>query len=180
MSVKLKCHSNWNVTQIEMSLKLESHWNWNVTQILMSLKLEDLIDWNGCKSLKPLKKLILIWFFGKGFSNYNALFLNSHGYIWSSGWILSALFRFSKPWCVPSVSGRVEKNQGRQKPLPWTEHFRLGHYFERPLVNWIPKEVPRPKPCGPEGLGRETSPWDSIHHLHPRLFHILSFFGLPD
>ena len=37
MSLKLECHSNWNLTQIRMSLKLESHLNWNVTQIGMSL-----------------------------------------------------------------------------------------------------------------------------------------------
>ena len=31
-SLKLECHSNWNVIRIEMSLKLECHENWNVTQ----------------------------------------------------------------------------------------------------------------------------------------------------
>ena len=45
MSLKLKCHSIWNVTQssvtqIEMSLKLKCHSNWNVIQIETSLKLK--------------------------------------------------------------------------------------------------------------------------------------------
>ena len=56
MSLKVECHSNWNVTHIEclsnlnvtkivMSLKLECHTNWNVTQISVSLK-------NECHSLE--------------------------------------------------------------------------------------------------------------------------------
>ena len=40
MSLKLECHSNWNVTQIGMTLKLKCHSIWNVTQIEVSFKLE--------------------------------------------------------------------------------------------------------------------------------------------
>ena len=32
MSLKFKCYSNWNMTQVVMWLKLECHFNWNVTQ----------------------------------------------------------------------------------------------------------------------------------------------------
>ena len=50
------------------------------------------------------------------------------------------------------------------------------------VVNGVPREVPRPKPEGPQaprvlaaGLPRGT-PFTT---LHPRLFHIMSFFGHP-
>ena len=50
------------------------------------------------------------------------------------------------------------------------------------VVNGVPREVPRPKPAGPQalrdlaaGLPRGT-PFTT---LHPRIFHIMSFFGHP-
>ena len=39
-SLKMECHSKWNVTQNGMSLKVECHSKWNVTQNGMSLKME--------------------------------------------------------------------------------------------------------------------------------------------
>ena len=42
------------------------------------------------------------------------------------------------------------------------------------MVNGVPREVPRPKPEA-AGLPRGT-PFTT---LHPRLFHIISFFGHP-
>ena len=50
------------------------------------------------------------------------------------------------------------------------------------MVNEVTREVPRPKPKGPQ------APWDlalglprgtPFTTLHPKLFHILSFFGHP-
>ena len=38
MSLKMECHSKWNVTQNGMSLKIECHSKWNVTQKGMSHK----------------------------------------------------------------------------------------------------------------------------------------------
>ena len=40
MSLKMECHSKWNVTQNGMSLKMECHSKWNVTQNRMTLKME--------------------------------------------------------------------------------------------------------------------------------------------
>ena len=55
MVPKLKCHSNWNVTQIgislmlKMSFRYECHSNWNVTQIRIS---QNFIDRQIGMSLK--------------------------------------------------------------------------------------------------------------------------------
>ena len=62
---------------------------------------------------------------------------------------------------------------------------RLVHYLESRgvrVVNGVPWEVPRPTPEGPQaprvlaaGLPRGTP----LTTLHPRLFHIMSFFDHP-
>ena len=57
MSLKLKCHQNWNVTKIErspklkcqkteMSQQLKCHQNWNVAKTEMSPKLKCYQNWN--------------------------------------------------------------------------------------------------------------------------------------
>ena len=71
MSLKLKCHWNWNVTKTEMPLKLKCHWNWNVTETEMSLKLqcqwiamslELKCRWNcNCTKTESSLKLKLHW-----------------------------------------------------------------------------------------------------------------------
>ena len=47
------------------------------------------------------------------------------------------------------------------------------------MVNGVPREVPRPKPKGPEGFWPPDFPRDSIHHDTPKVFHTFSFFGHP-
>ena len=50
------------------------------------------------------------------------------------------------------------------------------------MVNGVPREVPRPKPEGPQALrvsGRGTSRGTPFTMIPPRLFHIMSFFRLP-
>ena len=39
-SLKMECHSKWNVTQNEMSLSMECHSKWNITQNGISLKMK--------------------------------------------------------------------------------------------------------------------------------------------
>ena len=46
MSLKMECHSKWNVTQNGKSLKMECYSKWNVTQNGMSLKMECHSKWN--------------------------------------------------------------------------------------------------------------------------------------
>ena len=66
MSLLMKCHSNWDVTQNGTYLKFEGHFNlnvtqilmslyWNVTQFKMSLKLECRSNWNVTQSVMSLK-----------------------------------------------------------------------------------------------------------------------------
>jgi hypothetical protein len=43
MSLKMECHSKWNVTRNGMSLIMEGHSKWNITQNGISLKM-------GCHS----------------------------------------------------------------------------------------------------------------------------------
>ena len=51
MSQKLILHQNWNVTKTDISPKLKYHWNWNVnkTEMSLTLKLECTtgLDWTG-------------------------------------------------------------------------------------------------------------------------------------
>ena len=47
MSLKKECHSKWNVTKNGISLKIECHPKWNVTQNGMSLKIECQSKLNG-------------------------------------------------------------------------------------------------------------------------------------
>ena len=49
MSLKLECHSKWNVTQHGMSLKIECHLKLNVTQNRISLKMESYIRKGKCR-----------------------------------------------------------------------------------------------------------------------------------
>ena len=46
LSLKIECHSKWNVTQNGISLKMECHSKWNVIQNGMSLKMEFHLKWN--------------------------------------------------------------------------------------------------------------------------------------
>ena len=45
MSIKLKCHANWNVTQNGMSIKMEHNSKWNETHNELSLKFECHLNW---------------------------------------------------------------------------------------------------------------------------------------
>ena len=50
------------------------------------------------------------------------------------------------------------------------------------VVNGVPREVPRPKPEGPQAprvFGRGTSRGTAFTTIHPRLFHTFSFFRHP-
>ena len=50
------------------------------------------------------------------------------------------------------------------------------------VVNGVPREVPRPKPEGPQAprvFGRGTSRGTAFTTIHPRLFHTFSFFLHP-
>ena len=50
------------------------------------------------------------------------------------------------------------------------------------MVNVVPREVPRPKPEGPQALrvfGRRTSQGTPFTMIPPRLFHTFSFFRHP-
>ena len=55
MSLKMECHSKWNVTQNGMSFKMECHSKWNVTQNGMSLKMECHTKWNVTQNEMSLK-----------------------------------------------------------------------------------------------------------------------------
>jgi hypothetical protein len=45
MSIKLKCHANWNVTQNGMSIKMEHNSKWKETNNELSLKFECHSNW---------------------------------------------------------------------------------------------------------------------------------------
>ena len=50
------------------------------------------------------------------------------------------------------------------------------------MVNGVPRDVPRPKPEGPQAprvLGRGTSQGNPFTMIHPRLFHTFLFFCHP-
>ena len=51
MSLKLECHSKWNVTQNFMLPKMECHLKCNFNQNWMSLKIECYSKWNVTKKL---------------------------------------------------------------------------------------------------------------------------------
>ena len=55
MSLKMECHSEWNVTQNEMSLKMECHSKWIGTQNGMSIKMECHLKWNVIQNGMSLK-----------------------------------------------------------------------------------------------------------------------------
>ena len=50
MSLKMKFHSKWNVTQNGTLLKMEFHSKWNVTQNGISLKMKFYLKWNDIQN----------------------------------------------------------------------------------------------------------------------------------
>ena len=44
------------------------------------------------------------------------------------------------------------------------------------MVNVVPREVPRPKPCGPSGFGLGTSRGTTFTMIPPRLLQIMSHY----
>ena len=101
MSLKLECHSNWNVTQIGISVELECHSNQNVTQTGISLKLESHSNWNVSQFEISLKM--------KCHSNWNVTQIKkSLKFAFHSNWETKLIEKVVNPKTPKSASiGRI-------------------------------------------------------------------------